>query len=707
MAKKIQVIVDVESNSVKVASDETLTLTQQVRALRMELQKTPEGTKEFNLLVTKLNDTQDALGRVSIKGKELFGTLGLIPGPIGEIAARTNSAVDALKVFGKLKTSDLQAQFKALKDDFSEVGGAVFKLTGLKKLYVTTLRSASQGLQAMGISIKGASTAAKAFAVTMTALTAATGLILITTLIGQLSEAYEYLSTKTERADAAQKKLNETLLKGAKVALDAESESIKRSGDLLLAQARARGDSADKIYKIEQDNRKLLLESQQRYYKELKNKDSDEAIAAEKAIKDTQSSIKIAEADFQTEQLKNKQESSQKLTDKEQARVDKEKQIRDQALAAISKGEVDAFKATLTARELEEYEINQKYAVLIADATKYNRDKTLLETGLQAELKTMRDKFTKEDTDDAKKKTEDDLKLIQDDNNRKLQAESVAAQLKFAQGLQTEEEYEAALYQIKLKYANTDQERQQAEIDFLDFKKDKQKEYEDAVKETNKAVAESYINLASSIGTSFLEISKIFEQGSDLQKTFAIISVLINAAAAVGKVVLDTQEAISSARKTIVIGTDAVAQGTAILPLNPIVGGALIGAGTATAAKGKASLGKALLGKGIQIGTITAAAATQIAAITASGKSKSASGSRSSGGSQGATPEFSGTVSVPAPVIGASQASQSGTLGQTIAGAVMEGNSKSRPIQAYVVGDQVSTQQQLDRRISVAAKMAG
>jgi hypothetical protein len=72
-----------------------------------------------------------------------------------------------------------------------------------------------------------------------------------------------------------------------------------------------------------------------------------------------------------------------------------------------------------------------------------------------------------------------------------------------------------------------------------------------------------------------------------------------------------------------------------------------------------------------------------------------------------ATPAFNGTVNVPAPQIGASQATQSGALGMTIAGAVQSGNSTSRPIQAYVVGDQVSTQQQLDRRISVAAKMAG
>ena len=83
------------------------------------------------------------------------------------------------------------------------------------------------------------------------------------------------------------------------------------------------------------------------------------------------------------------------------------------------------------------------------------------------------------------------------------------------------------------------------------------------------------------------------------------------------------------------------------------------------------------------------------------------SGTSSSSTPTAATPAFNGTVNVPAPQIGASQATQSGTLGMTIAGAVQSGNSTSRPIQAYVVGDQVSTQQQLDRRISVAAKMGG
>lgn len=79
----------------------------------------------------------------------------------------------------------------------------------------------------------------------------------------------------------------------------------------------------------------------------------------------------------------------------------------------------------------------------------------------------------------------------------------------------------------------------------------------------------------------------------------------------------------------------------------------------------------------------------------------------STGASRVDTPAFNGSVNVPAPQIGASSAQSGGNLGQVIGTAVQSNNSQTRPIQAYVVGDQITTQQQLDRRISVAAKMAG
>jgi len=76
------------------------------------------------------------------------------------------------------------------------------------------------------------------------------------------------------------------------------------------------------------------------------------------------------------------------------------------------------------------------------------------------------------------------------------------------------------------------------------------------------------------------------------------------------------------------------------------------------------------------------------------------------GGSAGAA-SFSNVASIPAPVIAASEASSQGNLGNIIAGSINDNNSTSRPIQAYVVAGQVNTQQQLDRRISTAARLGG
>jgi len=97
--KKIQIEFDLNTNEVKLAGEATLSLAQQVRILQKELSKTPEGTKEFKLLRRKLNDTKDNFDRVNAKSRELFGTLSLLPGPVGEIAGKLNGAISLMKTF--------------------------------------------------------------------------------------------------------------------------------------------------------------------------------------------------------------------------------------------------------------------------------------------------------------------------------------------------------------------------------------------------------------------------------------------------------------------------------------------------------------------------------------------------------------------------------------------------------------------------------
>ena len=128
--KKIELIFDLDAKDVQFATDKTLSLTEQIRILKKELQKTQEGTKEFEILRNKLNDTKDNFERVNAKSRELFGTLQLIPGPIGEIASKIDGAVSLLKTFSGFSLKDIQNQFKAFGADIT---GIINNFLGLKE----------------------------------------------------------------------------------------------------------------------------------------------------------------------------------------------------------------------------------------------------------------------------------------------------------------------------------------------------------------------------------------------------------------------------------------------------------------------------------------------------------------------------------------------------------------------------------------------
>jgi hypothetical protein len=112
---------------------------------------------------------------------------------------------------------------------------------------------------------------------------------------------------------------------------------------------------------------------------------------------------------------------------------------------------------------------------------------------------------------------------------------------------------------------------------------------------------------------------------------------------------------------------------------------------------------------GPALGAIAAAAAI-VAGLANVAKIKASTyeGGNAAGGtstSSSPTLAMSAPQQASVPNIGASVVSSEGRIGQIVSGASTEqGN---RPIQTYVVGSQVSTQQQLDRRVSLAAKMPG
>ena len=109
----------------------------------------------------------------------------------------------------------------------------------------------------------------------------------------------------------------------------------------------------------------------------------------------------------------------------------------------------------------------------------------------------------------------------------------------------------------------------------------------------------------------------------------------------------------------------------------------------------------------VALGIATAVNIRKIDQTTFSGGGGGGGGSSSSSGA-GAASSVSANLSpqIAGPQIGVSGA-QSGILAGIAAGSVGRNNSAGSPIRAYVVGNEVTTQQQLDRRIRAAARLGG
>ena len=723
MAKTIKVKVDVDSNSVQIANQDTLTLTQQVRELKKALQTVPEGTKEWTLIQQKYNETKDALDRVNVKSKELFGTMSALPGPIGQVSGQLDSTVGVLKTFSAIKFSDLKSQFVALAADFKEIGANLLKLTGITAVYNRTIALT-------GATAATASVGVKALAVATSTLYTALGIGVIMLLVEGGKAIYNMIDP-TEREAAALKKLKDAFNE-----LDQAIDQSKKINDaytkVMLANAKMRGASQKELDAIaltgaakQKDIAKDALNSAESELKTFqgivdkktaKNKKAtdDELKALEDAkakrvkANDDLRNAGVAETELLASIAERKLKAQQDNTAKTAAELQKERDIRKAALENIAKNEKDAVLSLLPEREQELRKIGDDYRAKIALATKFGQDTTILEEAWREALRLKKAEFAAKDYEDFEQKLAKDLDRIDKENAEKLEKETIALELRKAQGLIGEEQFQGELFQIKLKYATSDIERQQAQIDFLEYGKEKQKEYADFVTKSNQAIADSWYALGDSTANIFRELANLFEEGSDAAKTFAIISVVINAATGISKIAANLGTQLSQYAVASAAATAAIAEGTALLatPFTAPFGAALIAAGTANKALATKGALSAKLNAGLQIGAIAASSAVQIATITSANKSSRPAGSASSGGgSESPTPAFSAPTQTAAPNIEKSNVSSEGKIGQIVTGAATEQG--KRPLQTYVIGSQVSSQQQLDRRVSLAARMGG
>lgn len=254
------------------------------------------------------------------------------------------------------KFRSLTASLSGVAGGFSAVQGAI-GLFGIESkevekqlLKVQSALALSQGLQSIGESIDAFKSLKTVIMVDVIPAIKALGTaaqVGIGLIIAGVSAAIyawmDYIDTQ-EKVKKAQEENLKSLQIRQKAQLEGEMASIDREEKLELARVSNKKNNESEIYEIEQKNRRLRIAALERYYAEISNKDSEDAIRIKTQIDDLHTQIEVAEITFNNQQILREKEKNLQL-----------KQERDKR----AKEEFDAFMAhvqllqTQTDKELE------------------------------------------------------------------------------------------------------------------------------------------------------------------------------------------------------------------------------------------------------------------------------------------------------------------------------------------------------------------
>jgi hypothetical protein len=622
----------------------------QLKALKKQLKETAAGSEEFTKIYNQIDDLEDKIKSAKGVSSDWIDTLESAGGPLGMLGGALNKL--------KLSTQSFGAALKA-----TGIGLVVAAISGLVAAFSQTEGSLKKldplliGLQKiLGGILEVFQPLLDAFLEM-----ALKALPYITKGVGMFYSGLVSLFTLIKEAGAGVGKV----LKGV-FTLDMDSitegyEQLKGSWSKTVesyeAGVKRFDEGSKKVTKKEKENAKDL-------------KDIADKALAEK-LKRMEASDKLDEASLEKKKAIAMQEA---FNDEQKLAVEMEYEQKSYDLKAKALED----KTALYKKDSTEYKALQAELALL-DA---NHIKSVTDNGRALE-KIHKDnaqaivdfevnlaKRLGELEEEKKNKKYETSKAILDSEKQRLETQ-------LNELLPFSENYEQLLIDIE----NNSYNQRMLDLDkFLADKKITQEQYDRDVaqattnhnltlqnieKASFEARAKEMFRLANSIGSALASMGKE-------NKKAAKAGIRLQQVATIGDIVLNDASAIRKAYKANPLGFGL--PWSAFYLLDMVAG----------------------------VIAANASANRQIAALDSEG---------ASGGSTAvatpATPPFNGTVNVPAPVIGASEASSTGGLGQTIAGAINQNNSTQRPIQAYVVGDQVTSQQQLDRRIAVAARMGG
>ena len=129
-SKKIVLEFDIDTSDVKIAGQDTLSLVQQLKILKRELQKGDLKPEQFDILRKKIGDTEDRIAKTNTKAKDFFGVLSTLPGPVGAFASSLQQGIELLKVFSSFTFKDIKNSLSDVADDIEDVGKNLSGLGG-------------------------------------------------------------------------------------------------------------------------------------------------------------------------------------------------------------------------------------------------------------------------------------------------------------------------------------------------------------------------------------------------------------------------------------------------------------------------------------------------------------------------------------------------------------------------------------------------
>jgi hypothetical protein len=582
---------------------------------------------------------------INTNAPEAEGELGSLKSQIRE----TTNAMQKLELQGKATGKE----YEKLREKLDGLNDAQDRAKFKAGQFEDRLASLPGPLGALGSGIKTAGDSFATFGKTLTISLGIVGLLVaaffaIKEALGKTKEGQEGLSKAMSAFNAVLAPLFAILEKVGNIVLPIITKGFEALGSVMNKVAKFFGVSDGKIQEVTGS-----LEENNEAAKKL-------AADEEKRVAEGQK--------LQDEKDKKAKESA----DKAAARAKEAKAKRDADLKEIEAGQKEAMLSLLKEQDQEVFKANEKYSKLLFLATKYGEDTTILKEAQAKEIaaidkkyadaeKERQDKARKE-KEDADKKVTDDLAKIAEERDKKAEED---AKIKF------EAESQARVDAANLAMADYNYKKTLGDATFQDeiaaFDKTRQLEREDMV--ARKASGDALLAFDKETSAARIQIER-----AQQEVKLGIISNALGAIAnAVGENTL-AGKALAVAQATIdtYMGANK-ALGTYPPPFGAIAAGTVILAGLLNVKK-----------------------------IVSTKIPKMPGQTGSSGGSV-STPSITAPT---IPTIATPQINTTGGMNPT-AQIAQTINASQKPLRAYVVSQEVSSQQALDRRTNRAATFVG